>query len=246
MAFGSLALAHPRADQPLTPADQIHQPFHALLKKYVSNHGVRYKAWKQNPQDLQQLENYIRALEAIRPDTLSRPKALAYWINLYNAATLNLVLKHYPVKSIKDVRNFFLSPWKLEVVEVAGKALTLDDIENAILRPKFQDARIHFALNCASASCPPLAAHAYLPSRIERQLDEAVQAALAQRRYVDIRPDAIRLSKIFSWYAEDFKKSAGSVRRFIAKYLPRQRQAILDPHRQLEYMPYDWQLNEAR
>ncbi len=250
LAFGYCA---PGAPEPASgqntgtgaPPEQLHQPFDILLQLYVKNNRFDYAAIHKNQEDLQRLRAYVQTLEKQDPSGWERAHALAYWINLYNAATLMLVLDHYPVKSIKDIGGLFSSPWKKEVVTVNGQKRSLDEIENAIIRKQFQDARIHFALNCASLGCPPLASRAYTGDQLEAQLEAATARVLNDTNWVRITPKALQLSRIFDWYEEDFVKAAGSVREFIARYRRDDRDKIWDKNRKIEYLDYNWQLNQS-
>lgn len=228
--------------EPTEAIDPLHRPFDVLLQKYVVIDKVRYAAWHANKEDLNALTSYVDALEAARPSTMERDPALAFWINLYNSATLELVLGHYPLASIKEID----SPWKQKVVTVEGKPLSLDDIENQVIRPTFKDARIHFALNCASIGCPPMAAHAYSGARLVEQLDANCRAALKDPRWLALEGRKLRLTKIFDWYGDDFKNWAGGVRVFAAKYAPAElATAIQDPKTSIDIGDYDWKLNRA-
>lgn len=223
----------------------LHEAYDRLLKKYVRASGVRYAQWADNETDRQALKVYIRRLTELDPARLSRTEALAYWINLYNALTLDLILAHYPVDSIRELADGEKTPWQIPRVEVAGRPLTLDEIENAIIRPQFRDARIHFALNCAAVSCPPLAPEAYTGANLYAQLERATRKALRDRRWLRISETQIAVSQIFEWYAQDFIDQAGSIRRFLARYRPDQRATLLDESRELVYMEYVWKLNDA-
>ena len=225
--------------------EALHQPFAALLQKYVVKTRFDYEGIFRDKADLQQLYDYVDQLETQRPGSWSKPAALAYWINLYNAATLELVLQNYPVKSIKDIGSLFSSPWSKKVVTVEGNALTLNNIENDIIRKQFDDARIHFALNCASIGCPTLAKTAYTANVLDAQMEAATHNALNSTNWVDIGEDRLLITKIFDWYGEDFTKDAGSVRAFIARYRPDDREVILNPETKLLYKDYDWKLNIA-
>jgi hypothetical protein len=226
--------------------EDIHRPYDILLQLYVSGTSFDYDRMWRNEEDLERLSDYIDTLENITPSDLPEKEALAYWINLYNAATLESVFKHYPIESIKDIGGFLKkSPWNRKVVKVAGRELALNEIENDIIRKQFNDARIHLALNCASIGCPPLRNRAYLGDKLDEQLDEACNFALNDERWVKITDQEIRVSKIFDWYKDDFKAYAGSVREFIAKYRETDREAIMDDNRQLEYMDYNWDLNKV-
>ncbi len=226
-----------------TAPGALHEPFGQILQRHVSGVRFDYDSIVMNPEDLNRLSEYIDSLEARNPAKWPPQDALAYWINLYNAATLELVLKHYPVSSIKDIGGVFGSPWKKKVVVVAGIELTLNDIENDIIRPEFKDARIHFALNCASIGCPPLADRAYIGDTLDAQLDLACERALNEDQWVEVTEEVLQLSRIFDWYEADFEEYAGSVREFISQYRKEDRGAILDSHRALKYKKYDWDLN---
>lgn len=227
------------------PAAVDHSGYSALLARYVTDDGVRYAAWKDNADDRAALTAYI-VLLAAQPvseweaQEEGRDAALAYWINLYNAVTLDLVLESYPLKSIKDLGGLFSSPWKQKLVTVEGDPLTLNGIENEIIRPRFQDARIHFALNCAARSCPPLRAEAFVPDRLEVQLDEQRRKFLTDERFVRRDGDKIVVSKIFDWYKDDFVAAEGSVEKYLRKYLEDG-----GAKWKIKLDDYDWSLNES-
>ncbi len=243
-AASQVSLALARAT--LTVVADPHAPWSSLLARYVVDGRVRYDAWHASPDDVHALSAYVDALEGEKPSALESKAGLAYWINLYNAATLELVLTHYPVESIKDIGGTLKSPWKQKVVKVEGKELSLDEIENSIIRPTWKDARVHFALNCASIGCPPLASSAYVADSLDAQLDQACRTALSQLRWFAPETDRMSLTKLFDWYGDDFAKWAGGVRAFVAKYGPPEAAPrILDPKIKLEYMDYDWKLNRA-
>ena len=225
-------------------ADNLHQSFDELLQNYVHGNRFDYEGIFNNKKDLQQLFDYVDLLEKQNPASWEKNDALAFWINLYNAATLELVLQNYPLKSIKDIGGLFSSPWKREVVTVAGRKLTLDAIENDVIRKEFGDARIHFAVNCASIGCPPLAIFAYSGKLLDAQLNENTQRALNDPNWVEITEDKILVTKIFDWYKGDFETDAGSVRKFIAKFRPADQQKIFDDSRKIETMDYNWNLNQ--
>ena len=163
----------------------------------------------------------------------TRDQKLSYWINLYNAVTLQLVTKHFPIKSIRDIAE---NPWKIKLVTVNGKALTLDQIENEIIRPRFNDARIHFAVNCAAASCPPLLNEAFVASTLGRQLEKQTKSFINNRKYNEITKDGAKVSKIFEWYAVDF----GNLVTYINRYSSTQVKA----NGKISYLEYDWGLND--
>lgn len=223
-----------------------HTRLDALLQRYVSAEGVDYAAWHDTEKDRRALWDYVEHLEGIpisglREEPGGREEALAYWINLYNAATLQLILGRYPVDSIKDLGGFLSSPWDKELVEVEGRKLTLNQIENDIIRPQFQEPRIHFALNCAAKSCPPLRAGAFFGPRLEEQLEEQARTFLGNADFNRIEDDGTyRLSKIFDWYRDDFKAKAGSVPAYVAPYLPGGGEKA-----KVKHFGYDWDLNDT-
>ena len=223
-------------------ADSLHDPFDRLLQEYVSGNVVDYASFHQSTEDLNTLAVYIDSLEAADPSAMEPDYALAYWINLYNAATLKLILDHYPVDSIKDLGGLFSSPWGKKLVTVNGDELTLDNIEHDIIRKQFDDARIHFALNCAAVSCPPLAGDAYVGNKLSWQLNASSTRALSQDRWLRLGK-RIWVSKIFDWYEDDFEDYSGSVRAYIARYRPDAAETILNPEIELKHMDYDWSLN---
>jgi hypothetical protein len=227
----------PDQDEPL------HADFSRLLEKYVQDHLIKYSAWVANAQDIAALGQYVDQMAGLDPAEWQDADALTYWINLYNAVTLRLVLDHYPLKSIKDLGGFMKSsPWKRELVTVGGRALALNDIENDIIRPRFGDPRIHFALNCASVGCPPLGKEAYFPGRLSEQLDAACGWAMNHDQWVCLDGDKLLLTKIFDWYGEDFAADGGSVLAFIKRY---RTEPLPEGDPKIDFMSYDWSLNEA-
>lgn len=219
-------------------AAQLHAGYSQLLQSYVKGIQVDYLTWASNWDDLKGLHDYVDALSGLDPKNWPDDDAIAYWINLYNAVTVRLILDHYPVDSIKDIGG----AWKKDRVEVVGEPFSLNAIENDVLRRMTRDARIHFAINCASVGCPPLRNEAYLADRLEEQLEDSTRRALQLDTQLVVVGDTVVLSKIFGWYERDFEDDAGSVANFIERYrddLP------LDDYK-LETMDYDWSLNDTR
>lgn len=186
-------------------------------------------------------------------DGWSKPDRDAFLINVYNAATVELILTRYPeIKSIKELGGLFSSPWKKDVIRLFGQVRSLDDIEQTMLRgaPDYTDPRIHFAVNCASIGCPALRPEAYVGSRLTAQLDDQAKRFLRDRsrnRYD--AGNGLRVSKIFDWYADDFDKHTGGVRKFLAGYV---NALELDANAvgklesgtlSIAYTDYDWHLN---
>jgi hypothetical protein len=229
----------------------MHSAFDTLLQRYVSEAGVDYAAWHANESDRQGLKDYIASLEQTPISQLEeqaggRDIALAYWINLYNAATLNLVLDGYPTTSIKKLGGLFSSPWKQDIVEVEGEKRTLNEIENDIIRPRFEDPRIHFALNCAARGCPPLRAGAFVAENLDAQLEEQTRAFLGnpKQNWIDEEGN-LRLSKILDWYKDDFVKEAGSVQAYVRPYMTKPGEAGPDEETRVKHLDYDWSLNDS-
>jgi hypothetical protein len=226
----------------VAPAD-----YDSLLERYVvDDRWIDYAAWHASDEDRSALENYIDTLAAEDLFSLGRDEQIAAWINLYNAVTVDLILDNYPVDSIKDLD----SPWGAGRVTVAGRVLSLDDIEHRILRVDFDEPRIHFALNCASVSCPPLDYRAYRAEDLDAQLDAVTLRALNADDWLDASgcPGAygsgeIRVSKIFDWFADDFGGEEG-IRAFLAEFRPDLRFRLANTGCSLEAMDYDWSLNE--
>jgi len=223
-----------------------------LTAKYVvDDRWIDYESWHVDAHDVAALSNTVDAFEAIDPDALEGDDRLAFWINVYNAVTVELILDHYPVDSIKDIDGAGLlgSPWKLERVTIAGRPLTLDQIEHEIIRVEFDEPRIHFAVNCASVGCPPLASEPYVGARLDEQLEAATRRAMNDPTWVDLSDcggsyddGAIRLTKLFDWFRDDFGGDA-AVRNFIARYRPADAFRLRNTNCDLEYVDYDWSLN---
>ncbi len=199
--------------------------------------------------DRQALDAYLDKLAGIEISAYSRPVQFAYWVNLYNALTVDVVLDHYPVDSIRDIDIspgwFSSGPWGAELIEVEGTALTLNDIEHRILRPIWQDPRIHYAVNCASIGCPDLRPAPYRAEQLERQLDAAARAYVNDPRGADVSDGALTVSKIYTWYQEDFDDSDAGVIRHLRQYADDDLRAALDGVSEIADSRYDWSINEA-
>jgi len=212
-----------------------------LLKQYVKNGVVDYQGFKNEEAKLDQ---YLTLLERTAPKTLTRNDQVAFYVNAYNAWTIKLVLSGYPgVKSIKDLGSLFKSPWKKKICRIDGGVITLDDIEHDILRPRFKDPRVHFAVNCASKSCPPLQSEPYEGSILDQQLDGAAQAFINDPRRNRLDGKTLYVSKIFDWFEEDFNDD---VFGFFLKYARGDLKKQLEANRAnitIKYLNYDWSLN---
>ncbi len=220
-----------------------HQQWDKLLKKHVNTSGmVSYKGFQK---DQAELNAYLKTLSDNAPqNTWNENDQKAYWINAYNAFTVALILKHYPVKSIKDIAgNIYKinTPWDIKFITIGGKKYDLNNIEHGILRKKFDDPRIHFALVCASVSCPKLRSEAYTGAQVNTQLDAAGKDFLNDRSKNRIGADKAELSKYFSWYKGDFTKN-GSLADFINKYS----KSKMNGSTKINSIDYNWSLNEQK
>jgi hypothetical protein len=195
--------------------------------------------------DRTRLAGYIEQLAAIDPRDYSRAEQRAYWINLYNVLTVEVVLQNYPVESIRDIDGgFFASgPWQQPLVTVAGLPLTLNDIEHRILRPIWRDPRTHYAVNCASFGCPNLAAEAYTAANLERLLDEGARAYINHPRGVSLEDNRLTLSSIYDWFDVDFGKSDAAVIQHLSQYAELELARRLNAYDGRIRYAYDWRLN---
>jgi hypothetical protein len=225
-------------------AEGLHSGWDSLLSVHVVNGKVDYQGFKQ---DEKELDTYLAILDTTRPDSLTDNEQIAYYINAYNAYTVKLILDNFkngkPVKSIKGIGGLFSSPWSIRFVKLGGERMTLDTLEHDILRRKFKEARVHFAVNCASTSCPPLLSEAYVAENIERQLENNTIDFLHNREFNYISGNTLYLSKIFSWFSEDFNDDPAA---FVKKYARGDLLAALEAagdSLRVKYLDYDWSLN---
>lgn len=202
-----------------------------------------------SPQDRAKLSTYVAMLSGVAVSTLDRDEQLAYWINLYNALTVDVVLAHYPVDSIRDIDispGFFSDgPWGKQLVRVEDTDLSLNDIEHRILRPIWGDPRIHYAVNCASIGCPDLRNSAYTGKEIDSQLSEAARIYVNDPRGVLVRGTTITLSKIYDWFLEDFGGSEDSLMTHLLVYAEPELAQSLRRIGRFTDVRYDWSINEA-
>jgi len=226
----------------------------AVLQDHVTKGRVDYAAIARD----KRLADYLEDLARTDPVALpSQADRLAFWINAYNAYTLKLVADAYPIDSIHDLSTggriigwlIKRSPWDIRFAEIGGKDYTLNEIEHEVIRKRFNEPRIHFAIVCAAISCPPLRSEAYLPEKLGDQLDEQTRQFLNDRRSnrFDFRAGRAWLSPIFSWFEEDFGASDEAVMAFVARYLDQNETAQTPKNEgrwKVEYTDYDWSLNE--
>jgi len=233
-----------------------HSAWDALLKSYVKPgpdglNRVDYAAFKDGGHNA--LKDYIGTLVAVDPATLNRPEQFAMLANLYNAKTIDIVLEHYPVKSIKDISLggglltvFTGGPWKAKVLKMKGVELSLDDIEHGILRPTFRDPRVHYAVNCASVGCPNLGTEAFTGDKLATQLDSAARAYVNNPRGANFRRDGLVVSSIYSWFDVDFGGSEKGVIEHLKTYAAPDLAQKLAGTKSISDYAYDWSLNDAK
>jgi hypothetical protein len=224
-----------------------HSLFSKLLERHVENGLVDYTGFREDPS----FQTYLDLLASTDPASMpDRNDQLALWINAYNAYTIKLIVDRLPLSSIRDIGlglPVVSGPWSIAFARVGGKEYTLNEIEHDIIRGQFRDARVHFALVCASMSCPKLRREAYEGGRLDEQLEDDARRFMNDdvlNRF-DAERGVVSLSKIFDWYESDFEESAGSVRLFILRYVDSQEERDLLWREEVEivYLPYDWSLN---
>ncbi|WP_370687644.1 DUF547 domain-containing protein [Fulvivirga ligni] len=221
-----------------------HKLWDELVKRHVDAEGlVDYKGFVK---DKKQLEEYLSQVSSHAPDKAKWSKAeqLAYWINAYNAFTIKLIVDNYPVESIQDLHPTLKIPgintvWHKKFFKIGGKESSLDEIEHDILRKEFNEPRIHFAINCASYSCPQLRNEAYTAPKIEQQLKEQAISFVNDGKRNKIEKNHVELSKIFSWFTKDFTKK-GDLIDFLNQYS----KVKISKDADIDYLDYDWRLNE--
>ena len=257
-------------EQVVEPRILSHASFDRLLQRFVDHEGrVNYSALKQDSRDLDQ---YYHLIATFSPDSHpdlfpSESHKLAYWINAYNATAIKTVLTYYPISSVLDVKPpavfFFLSEksgfFVFQRLTYGGKTTSLYYLGNGVIRERFQEPRIHFALNCAALGCPRLPRQAFSGEDLERQLDQETRKFLSEARNfrIDHSGKTIYMSSIFKWYEDDFlnwyqknySESKASLVNYIALYLTSDKAAELKEHGNqyaLRFLPYDWGLNDKK
>ncbi|MFM1816339.1 MAG: hypothetical protein RLZ98_3034 [Pseudomonadota bacterium] len=238
-----------------------HSAWSALLRKYVKPgkdglNRVDYSAFKSSGHS--SLRSYIAMLERVRPAELDRKEQFAFWANLYNAKTIDIVLENYPVDSIRKISiggGLFGAlkssvgaggPWKAKVMTVAGHKLSLDDVEHEILRPIFKDPRVHYAVNCASIGCPNLRRQAFTGANLDAELDSGATEYVNHPRGITVADGRLKASSIYKWFVADFGGTAKGVIEHVRKYAKPNLQARLAGKTDITEYDYDWTLNDTR
>ncbi|AMO57319.1 hypothetical protein GZ77_16010 [Endozoicomonas montiporae] len=222
-----------------------HSDWSYLLSQYLKPFpdGSLFAYGKVSNAYRKKLQDYIGYMTALEPRDYNRKEQLAYWINLYNALTIELILKHYPVESITKIGPWFkFGPWDEPITEVAGTTLTLNNIEHRILRPLWQDKRIHYVVNCASLGCPDLAGEAYTGATVEVMMAEAAKRFIQQEKGVAFIDGKLALSRIYEWYAIDFG-SKEALLRHIRENSQMAMAAKIDQYKGEIIYQYNWNLN---
>lgn len=233
-----------------------HAPWDALLKMYVvpAEKGLNRVAYARfRTEGHGKLKAYIKSLEAVDIAALDRPEQFAYWANLYNAKTTDIVLDKYPIGSIKSINlggglvaTVTGGPWKAKVVRVNGQELSLDDIEHVILRGVFKDPRVHYAVNCASVGCPNLGDEALTGAKLNSQLNAGARAFVNSPRGLSFRDGKLSASNIYSWFQADFGGSQAAVLQHVRRYAEPALKQKLEAVTSIDDFFYDWNLNDAK
>jgi hypothetical protein len=225
-----------------------HGLFTSLLQRYVSKEGlVDYHGIGNDPA----FARYLNLLNKTDPDTIrSRDDQFAFWLNVYNAYTIKLIVDRMPLSSIRDIGlglPIISGPWSIDIAAVGGEVYTLNAVEHDILRERFKDSRLHFALVCAARGCPKLRQGAYEGDRVNSQLDEETRRFVndPDRNRFDTASRTAYLSRILDWYEGDFGEGERAVLGFLAGYVEREavRAMLLSGDCEVEYLEYDWSLN---
>ena len=229
-----------------------HKGWDRFLKIYIVTDepsGINRVGYARvTPEDKENLKEYLKGLQSVQVSGLNRDEQEAYWINLYNALTVKVVLDHYPVKSIRDIDIspgwFKDGPWDAKLVKIEGEGVTLNDIEHRILRPIWKDNRIHFAVNCASLGCPNLQPEAFTRENTQTLLEKGAREYANHSRGLRIEGNRLTLSKIYKWFRADFGGSEDKVIRHLLQYVKAPLAQTLRAFRGRITYEYDWDLNE--
>lgn len=224
-----------------------HSRWDRLLKVYVkpASDGINrvdYLGLKNAA--AAELSAYLTDMQDIEVSAFNRDEQFAYWVNLYNAATIDLIVREYPLETIRDLGLLGQGPWKDDILTVKGKKLSLDDIEHGILRPIWKDVRIHYAVNCASLGCPNLAPQAWRSDRLEEMLEAAAVSYVNHPRGFSRVGGKLTASSIYDWYESDWG-SAAKVLEHARKYANSATEALLAGASAIDSYDYDWSLNAA-
>lgn len=227
--------------------DHSHKKWNQILKQYTTKKGnqvyFKYNELKKNEGELISYLSQLESVSKEKFETFNRDQKLAFWINAYNAYTIQIILRYYPVKSIKDISSGWLSsgPWKKDFIHLFGKKISLDNIEHDTIRKEFDEPRIHFAVNCASVGCPSLLQEAFTGENLDDQLERAADNFLQNKSKNYVKGNTLHLSKIFKWYGSDFDQKYGGFKSYVVKTLN-----LPQKDYDVNFNDYDWNLNEVK
>jgi hypothetical protein len=216
------------------------ETYNRLLGKYVTSGGVKYAEWKSNAADLQAIQAVVDGIAKENVSAMEKRQQLAFYINAYNAWILHEALGKYPTKSVKDALFTFFTGKR---IKVAGQDTSFNALEKETIRSKFSEPRVHFALNCASRSCPPLNREAFSAGKLEEQFEKLAKGYVNSERGVKYSAESktAQLSKIFDWYKDDFKGEGGPL-----AFINKRRATTIPNDAKISYQDYDWGLNEVK
>ncbi len=241
-----------QAHDPASVQALDHQAWQDFLDTYLvqSPDGInRLPYGRVSLLDKKRLAAYLRRLSQVLVFGLNRSRQQAFWINLYNALTVKVILDHYPVKSIFDINIspgwFARGPWAKKLIKVEGRKLSLDDIEHRILRPIWKDPRVHYSLNCASLGCPNLSSEAFTKGNLERLLEEGARDYINHLRGVHFAGEKLVVSSIFKWFASDFGADSKALVTHLKKYSEANLRKRLQAVTKISAYEYDWRLNDV-
>lgn len=256
-AGGSTAesVQEPAPERAAEAFDQAHGAWTAVLREHVRGDRFDYAGLKADPTALRAYLGELRAVTREELEAWTPAERFAFWINAYNAFTIEKVVDNYPLRSIRDLSKAFglKSVFDEEFIPLArlypkaeAERLSLNDIEHRILREEFKDARLHAAINCASIGCPPLRDKAFVAERLDEQLEAQMRSFVMDgvRNRLDREKGALELSQVFAWFGEDFERDAGSVAEFVARFVPEEVRAFVRAAR-IRHLDYDWDLNDV-
>ena len=257
--IATLAAAAPRAElwerwsahDPDSAQRIDHRPWNEILGRFVvpASDGINRFAYSQvGDADRQLLRDYLQAMSRVEIGSYRRDEQRAFWINLYNALTVEVILEHYPLATIRDISSGFFSrgPWDLELIEVDNQALTLNDIEHRILRPIWQDPRIHYAVNCASLGCPNLQRQAFTAANSDSLLEVAAVEFVNHPRGARVVDGELQVSSIYDWFEADFGGNEAGVIAHLRRYAKADLRAALAGIDDIADDSYDWSLNSLQ
>ncbi len=245
----SLAQAAENTDKKVmaTQSDNVNQVYNDFLKTYVrADGGLNLVAYGDvSESDEKKLEAYIETLSNLDISGFSDAEIMAYWFNLYNAKTIDVILDEYPVKSIRKIG--WRGPWKKKILTVRGEKMSLDNIEHDTIRATYDEPRIHFAFNCASIGCPNLMMKAWEAETLEADLDQVARDYIQSPRGVQLKNDgSLVVSSLFDWYKDDFGDSTAEVAQYLSQFASGETKTALEKATKFDSYIYDWDLNNAK